>query len=346
MVNLSEWIKRRARELGFDAVGITTADPPQHLSEFRRWLADGFHGEMHYLARRVADRADPTRLLAGARRVIVVARNYAPMPERVSQTDVSRPRSDYGRVARYALGPVDYHDAMGAQLEKLAALVEGKWYVDTGPVLERDFAQRAGLGWIGKHTNLISRQLGNWFFLGVVLTKLELPTDAPAREHCGRCTRCLAACPTGAIVAPYRLDARRCIAYLTIELKGSIPVELRPLIGDRIFGCEDCLEVCPWNRFARPVVRVRDWPPLTEMFSWDVRGTALERLGRSRLLRNLCVVLGNRGDQAALPVLERACQDADPLIREHAAWARARISVGPTPLRGYSVATTEETNET
>jgi epoxyqueuosine reductase len=204
--------------------------------------------------------------------------------------------------------------------------------VDTGPILERDFAQRAGIGFIGKHTNLISRQLGNWILVGEVLTTLELPADAPEREYCGKCTRCIEACPTGAIVAPYRLDARLCISYLTIELKGSIPVELRSKIGDRIFGCDDCLEVCPWNRFAKRVVVPRQLPALVEFLSWDeakfrafFRGTPIYRLKRARFLRNVCVALGNLGDRSALPALERATHDPEQLVREHAAWASERI---------------------
>jgi len=324
-------VRQLARALGFDLVGITTADPPPHAAEYRQWLADGFHGEMRYMTRR----RDPQEILPAAKSIIVVGLNYTPAPHPVPLPQGERgsgllsPPGERikvrGRVARYAAGPRDYHDVMGAKLAALAQRVNGKWYVDTGPIRERDLAQRAGLGWIGKHTNLISRQLGNWFFLGEVLTPLELPADPPAREHCGTCTRCLRACPTGALVAPYRLDARRCISYLTIELKGSIPVDLRPKIGDRVFGCDDCLAVCPWNRFAKPAIRARAWPAVTDLFSWDVRGTPLERLGRERLLRNLCVVLGNTGDRSALPALERASREESPLVREHAQWAIERI---------------------
>jgi epoxyqueuosine reductase len=213
------------------------------------------------------------------------------------------------------------------------------WYIDTGPVLERDLAQRAGIGFIGKHTNLISRTLGNWIFIGEVLTNLELPADAPEREYCGTCYRCIDACPTRAIVAPYRLDARLCISYLTIELKGSIPVELRPLIGDRIFGCDDCLEVCPWNRFAKlsPIgeFQRRELPPMVEFLSWDepkfrefFRGTPIFRIKRRGFLRNVCVALGNVGDASALPALEGALDDQEPLVREHAAWAIDQIRRG------------------
>lgn len=318
-MNSSESIKRKARELGFDLVGITTGDPPTHAPQFRQWLDAGFHGEMGYMARNAGK-----RLLPEARSIIVVGLNYF--------------TGDSPFIARYAAGQRDYHDVMGEKLRQLADFVgrDAKWYVDTGPILERDLAQRAGIGFAGKHTNLISRQLGNWIFLGVVLTAHELPADEPEREYCGKCTRCIEVCPTRAIVAPYRLDARLCISYLTIELKGSIPVELRPLIGDHLFGCDDCLEVCPWNRFARqsPVreFRQRELPALTEMLAWDdakfrafFAGTPIYRLKRRGFLRNVCVVLGNTAGVEALPALAHAAGDAEPLIREHAAWAMRRI---------------------
>jgi epoxyqueuosine reductase len=314
-VNLTAPIKQKARELGFDLVSITTANPPTHAGQFQQWLADGFHGEMAYLARNAGKRVDPEQVLPGARSIIVVGLNYYP--------GQSHP------IARYAAGPGDYHNVMGENLRQLAEFVGGIWYVDTGPILERDLAQRAGIGFIGKHTNLISRQLGNWIFLGAVLTKLELPADEPEREYCGTCRRCIDVCPTRAIVAPYRLDARLCISYLTIELKGSIPVELRPLIGDRVFGCDDCLEVCPWNRFARlSQFRPRELPALTEFLSWDeakfkafFAGTPIYRVKRRGFLRNVCVALGNLGDKSALPALRKALDDLEPLVREHATWA-------------------------
>lgn len=308
-MSLETNIKSRAAELGFDLCGITTGATPEHDGAFRRWLAEGCHGEMRYLTRRL----DPKQILPGCRSIIVVGMNYH--------------HSGAPHLAQY-VGERDYHDVMGEKLRDLAKWVDGLWYVDTGPLLERDLAQRAGLGWIGKHTNLIHRQLGNWFFLGEVLTKLDLLPDMPERGYCGSCTRCLKACPTGALVAPYRLDARRCISYLTIELKGSIPVELRSSIGTRLFGCDECLQACPWNRFAKTVVPARKWPVLTEMSFEDCRGTPLERLGRARFLRNQCVALGNSGDPSALPALERACQDDDPLVREHATWAMQRFT-GP-----------------
>jgi epoxyqueuosine reductase len=327
----ADLIKRHARDLGFDLAGITAASPPPHLPEYQQWLEDGFHGAMGYMARRADDRADPNRLLPGAKSIVVVAMNYL----------TGAPPPGQARVARYAWGSRDYHDLIGGKLEELSALIrslggEAKWYVDTGPILERDLAQRAGLGFIGKHTNLISRQLGNWLFLGSILTTLALDEDRPESPYCGTCRRCLDACPTQAIVAPYRLDARLCISYLTIELKGSIPETLRPLIGDHLFGCDDCLEVCPWNRFAReaPVAefRQRAMPPLEECLGWSngqfrefFRGTPVERLKRRGFLRNVCVVLGNTGSAASLPALERALHDEEPLVREHAGWAIAQI---------------------
>ena len=312
-------IREQAIQLGFDLVGFTTVAPPPHAGELHHWLAAGFHGEMNYLARRAAERADPRQLLPGAKSVIVLGMNYG--------------TAGTAHLARYAAGSGDYHDWMGAQLAQLARLIgNALWYVDTGPILERDLAQRAGVGWIGKHTNLINRQFGNWIFLGEVLTTLDLPADGPAREHCGTCQRCLAACPTQAIVAPYQLDARRCISYLTIELKGSIPVELRSAIGERIFGCDDCLAVCPWNRFAKPVIAPRPVPALTAMLAWNdqqfadfFRGTPIYRLKRRGWLRNICVALGNGRDRGALPALHRALDDAEPLVREHAAWAIAQL---------------------
>jgi len=332
-------IKTKARELGFDLVGIAMAQPPGHSREFQKWLASGFHGEMGYLARTADKRVDPTRVLADAQSVVVVGLNY------FSETPREGPRpTAAGRVARYAWGARDYHDVMEEKLRRLAAAIgecggpgtRSLWYVDTGPVLERDLAQRAGIGFIGKHTNLISRGQGNWIFVGEVLTTLELLPDEPEREYCGTCRRCIDVCPTRAIVAPYRLDARLCISYLTIELKGTIPVELRPLIGDHVFGCDDCLDVCPWNRFAKlTLVREfqrRQMPPLTEFLSWDeckfrdfFRGTPILRIKRRGFLRNVCVVLGNIGDGSALPALARARRDPEPLVREHAAWAIEQI---------------------
>ncbi len=326
-------IKARARDIGFDLAGITTAQPPQHSQHLQEWLAKDFHGEMGYMARNADKRINPSGMLAEARSIVVVGLNY-----------YTGDHGRTGRVARYAWGTHDYHEVMSGKLEQLSADIAKMGgpgtrclgYVDTGPILERDLAQRAGIGFIGKHTNLINRKLGNWLFLGEILTNLELIADPPEREYCGTCQRCMDVCPTRAIVGPYQLDARLCISYLTIELKGSIPVELRPLIGDHIFGCDDCLEVCPWNRFAQqsPVRQFqrRETPPLIEFLSWDeskfrdfFRGTPIFRIKRRGFLRNVCVVLGNTGDETALPALTRALNDIEPLVREHAAWAVEQI---------------------
>jgi epoxyqueuosine reductase len=352
-VTVAAAIKRRAHELGFDLVGITTADPPPHAAQFQQWLANGSHGEMSYMAKNAGKRVAPQEILPDARSIVVVGLNYF-SEDHVSSVGAVFNRDSSGkadrsriqsaptrqmtpRIARYAWGERDYHDVLGDKLRQLAAFIvelggQEKRYMDTGPIFERDFAQRAGIGFVGKNTNLINRSIGNWLFLGEVLTNLELPADPPERSRCGTCRRCLDACPTSALVAPYRLDARRCVSYLTIELKGSIPVELRSVIGDRVFGCDDCLEVCPWNRFARqsPVREFhrRELPVLTEFLSWNeqkfrdfFRGTPIFRVKRRGFLRNICVALGNTGDESALSVLEHACDDAEPLVREHATWA-------------------------
>ncbi|MBX3731198.1 MAG: tRNA epoxyqueuosine(34) reductase QueG [Verrucomicrobiae bacterium] len=338
----AESVRRRARALGFDICRITTAAPPASAERFLDALASGRHGAMDWLARTAGRRTDPQSVLPGVRSIVIVAISYAssPPPSRRASTVAT------GRVARYARHE-DYHEVMAPGLRALAAHLDSLagpggrslWYVDTGPVLERDLAQRAGLGFIGKHTNLISRELGNWFLLGEVLTTADLAADPPERNRCGSCTRCLAACPTAAFPAPFTLDARRCISYLTIEWKGPVPEEFRPLIGDRIFGCDDCLEVCPWNRFAREgalmrahrrpdldAPRLRDWLSLDEAaFRSRFRGTPLMRTKRRGLLRNVCIALGNVGGAGDLDPLREAAGDSEPLIAEHAAWAVRRI---------------------
>ena len=265
---------------------------------------------------------------------------------KISESESRTSTPTAGIVARYARF-TDYHDVLGERLKELTQFVNqlggaetrSLWYVDTGPVLERDFAQRAGLGFIGKHTNVISRRFGNWILLAEIVTSLELEPDAPEKNHCGNCTRCIEACPTRAITAPFQLDARLCISYLTIELKGSIPVELRPAIGNRIFGCDDCLAACPWNRFAREGRLMKAHarpdlaaPDLIELLQLDeagfksrFAGTPILRTKRRGLLRNVCVALGNTGDASALPALEKAAKDSEPLIAEHARWAMERI---------------------
>ena len=416
-------IRLRALELGFDACRFTTAAPPASAARLADWLAAQRHGEMGWLERNAAKRADPQLVLPGARSVIALAVNYAgkagppqepqgraelplspaarqrrpatgfmapirgslaaaafreppfggrssttpastgqsgargtrsserltaaaPGPMTAPRTGDSSPEEPHGVVARYA-HYTDYHEVLGERLKALTEFIQqhagaaarSLWYVDTGPVLERDLAQRAGIGFIGKHTNVVSRAFGNWILLAEILTTLELEPDAPEPNRCGSCTRCLLACPTAAITAPFQLDARRCISYLTIELKGSIPLELRPAIGNRIFGCDDCLAACPWNRFAREASQLRAHArpglatlDLLELLALDetafkarFAGTPLLRSKRRGLLRNVCVALGNVGDARALPALERATRDAEPLIREHAQWGMEQI---------------------
>ena len=352
---MKDRIVQRARELGFDACRVTSAAPPDNAARFRDWLSAGRHGEMGYLARNAHKRVEPQLVLEEARSVVTLAVNYGTVPSsefRVPSSPAHQPGTrnpepgTFGVIARYARH-ADYHNVLAPPLKQLTSFINdlggtdtrSLWYVDTGPLLERDLAQRAGLGFIGKHTNLISRQLGNWFYLAEILTTLELEPDTPEKNRCGTCTRCITACPTNAIPAPFQLDARRCISYLTIELKGSIPVELRPLLGNRIFGCDDCLEACPWNRFAREARlmapharRDLDTPDLLELLSLDEAGflrqfaeTPLRRTKRRGLVRNVCVALGNTADARALPALDKASRDPEPLIAEHARWAVEQI---------------------
>jgi epoxyqueuosine reductase len=366
---LREKIKERARELGFDDCRVTTARPPDSAGHFGQWLGKKWHGEMGYLERNAYKRIEPKNILAEAKSIVTLAVSYAeegrvqnvegmegqgqPMTRRLGVQNPAidgRQASDNGRcatVARYARF-ADYHTVIGERLKVLTDFVNqlggeptrSLWYVDTGPFLERDLAQRAGLGFIGKHTNLISRKLGNWIFLSEIITTLELEPDESEANRCGTCSRCIAACPTEAIRAPFQLDARRCISYLTIELKGSIPVELRPLIGNRIYGCDDCLAACPWNRFAQEGKMMKPHgrsdlatPDLIELLSLDqagfkrrFEGTPMLRTKRRGLLRNVCVALGNVGDESALSVLENATNDPEPLISEHAEWAIERMT--------------------
>jgi epoxyqueuosine reductase len=355
---LKDKIKERARELGFDDCRITTAQPPDSAAQFQQWLAREWHGEMAYLARNAHKRIEPEKVLTAAKSIITLAVSYETGDSSIESSHTSG-LTHRGTIARYARF-ADYHDIIGERLKLLTQFVsqlggEGTkslWYVDTGPFLERDLAQRAGLGFIGKHTNLISRKLGNWIFLCEIITTLELEPDEPETNHCGKCARCITACPTEAIRAPFQLDARRCISYLTIELKGSIPIELRPLIGNRIYGCDDCLEVCPWNRFAREGEMMKAHaredlgaPDLIELLSLDeagfkkrFAGTPMLRTKRRGILRNVCVALGNIGDETAIPALEKAASDPEPLIANHAKWGslqiRKRTNRTPTPVQG------------
>ncbi len=323
----------KAQALGFDDCRVAPALPAAHRALFEQWIAEGKHGDMAWMARNVERRTDPRVVLPGARSVIVLALNYY---------QGSGPENDY-RIARYAWND-DYHDLIEKKLRELDAFLTSqggtqKPYVDTGPVLERDFASEAGLGWGGKSTMQIHRHLGTWFFLADILTTLDLPADTPAKDMCGKCTRCIDACPTQAITAPRRMDARRCISYLTIESKGSIPLEFRRGIGDRIYGCDACLDACPWNRHAqesreatfqaRETVfskSLRDFLALTEDdFRALFAKSPIKRIKRPAFLRNVCVALGNGGRWDDLPALEAAAADPHPLIAEHAAWAIAEI---------------------
>jgi len=336
-------IKEHALALGFEAVGIAAVTPLEAQTHYEAWLAAERHGQMRYLASRKhrERRADPARLLPGIRSVVCVALCHEPGRGEMRDRRL-------GRIARYAAGE-DYHRVMRQRLLTLEREIEREilpgsralWYSDTGAILERGWAERAGLGWIGKHAGLLSERLGSWFLLGEVLLDRELPADPPVeRERCGTCTRCIDACPTRAIVAPYQLDARRCISYLTIELRGPIPVELRPAIGEWIFGCDICQEVCPWNRFApaaresRLHARELDGWTLERFLTLDAagfdalfEGSPIRRARRSGFLRNVCVALGNRGDPGSAPALLAAlAEDPEPLVRAHAAWALGEVA--------------------
>lgn len=343
---MKEQIRQAALEWGFDDCRFTTAHRPEHARQFQDWLAEKQHGEMAWLERNAHKRVNPEEVLPGAKSIICLAVSYhssdSDHPELPSE-----PTARQGIIARYARYP-DYHDLLAEPLKRVTQLINelggadarSLWYVDTGPLLERDLAQRAGLGFVGKHTNLISRKLGNWIFLCEIITTVELEADASERNRCGSCTRCLSACPTAAITAPFQLDARKCISYLTIELKGSIPVELRPLIGNRIYGCDDCLAACPWNKFAVAGRLLKSHartdlgaPELIELlglnaveFKERFRGMPMLRTKRRGILRNVCVALGNVGDETALAALERATLDSEPLIVEHARWAIDQIN--------------------
>jgi epoxyqueuosine reductase len=323
-----------ARILGFEVCRVASAEKPPHAEEFRQWLGEEKHGDMAWLARNADRRTDPNLVLPGVRSIVVLGMNYW-------QREPA-PHAAAGRIARYAWGD-DYHDIIEPRLWQLDAWLQKhggaqRQYVDTGPVLERDIAARAGAGWQGKSTMLIHPKLGTWLFLATILTTLELPPDESSHDHCGKCTRCITACPTGAITAPQKLDARLCISYLTIENKGAIPEALRPLLGDRIYGCDDCLDACPWNRFAQESHEARFAArgfvgmPLRDFLALDddafralFRGSPIKRIKRPRFLRNVCVALGNTGTADDLPALEIAARDPDPLIAEHAQWAAKRI---------------------
>lgn len=341
--DLSKQIKAWAVELGFQACGIAPADPGEHSAHLQRWLAAGHHGDMAWMASQAGLRADPQQLLPGAQRVIAVRLDYL---TEYGDTLQQVQDGEHAYVARYARGR-DYHRLMRKRLGRLAERIRTRVpdaatraCVDSAPVLERGLAEQAGLGWIGKNTLLIHPQAGSWFFLGELLTTLPLPLDAPfTAQHCGSCTACLDICPTQAFVGPWQLDARRCISYLTIEYKGSIPEPLRPAIGNRIFGCDDCLAVCPWNKFAQ-LSTEGDFRPrhgldraaLIELFGWDEAtflarstGSPIRRSGYESWLRNLAVALGNAPPDAAVrTALQARSQHPSALVREHVQWALTR----------------------
>ncbi len=333
-----------AGELGFQQVGVSGIDLAEDEQRLLEWLGRGEHGEMHYMQRHGSMRSRPQQLLPGTLRVLSLRMDYFPREAADAWSVIDQP--DLAYVSRYALGR-DYHKLVRARIARLARLIEGevgpfghRAFVDSAPVLEKPLARNAGLGWIGKHTNLINSRAGSWFFLGELYIDLPLPLDSPASDHCGTCRRCIDVCPTGAIVAPYRLDARLCISYLTIELDGPIPVELRPLLGNRIYGCDDCQLVCPWNKFAQPTregdFAVRhglDARGLADLFGWDeatflsrTAGSAIRRIGHRRWLRNIAVALGNAApSRAARDALMSRREDPLELVREHVAWALARF---------------------
>ncbi|MBW4022953.1 MAG: tRNA epoxyqueuosine(34) reductase QueG [Proteobacteria bacterium] len=336
-------IRAKAQALGFDAVGFAAARlGPESGERLRQFLAQGHHGEMDWLEARAEQRADPRALWPEVRSAIALGMSYAPAGDPLAT--LARP--DRGNISAYARNR-DYHDVIKGRLKHLAQFIvsragvstEVKVFVDTAPVMEKPLAERAGLGWQGKHTNLVSRAHGSWLFLGEIFTTLDLPPDGAHADHCGSCTRCMAACPTAAIPAPYRLEATRCISYLTIEHAGPIPEALRPAIGNRIYGCDDCLAVCPWNRFAVAGREAKlaaradlEAPSLAELSRLDdagfralFAGSPIKRIGRVRFLRNVAIAIGNSGDPALLPDARRLAGEPDPVLAEAAGWAVARL---------------------
>jgi epoxyqueuosine reductase len=346
-------IRETAERLGFEAVRFARAELPpeagQHLSAF---LDDGCHGDMDWLARDPQRRASPSGLWPEARSVIVLGANYGPASD--PRDALLSPST--GTISCYAQN-ADYHDVLKDKLKALARFVAAEFaadvkvFVDTAPVMEKPLAEAAGLGWQGKHTNLVSRDFGSWLFIGSVFTTLEIPPDPAETDHCGSCSRCLDACPTAAFTAPYRIDARRCISYLTIEHRGHIAEQFRALMGNRIYGCDDCLAVCPWNKYASTAREARFHaraelrePPLADLAGLDdagfralFRASPIKRIGRDRFVRNVLIAIGNSGDTALAGAAERLLDDASPLVRAMAVWALARL-VPPPKFAAQSVA--------
>jgi epoxyqueuosine reductase len=348
-LSLSRSVRRWAEELGFTGFGVANIDLPEDEAFFLDWLRAGFHGEMGYMSRHGTKRSRPAELVSGTVSCISVRMNYWPQDAAEAEATLADGGAAY--VSRYAVGR-DYHKVLRARLQKLCDQIQEavgpfgyRVFTDSAPVLEKALARNAGLGWIGKHTNLIDRNAGSYFFLGEIYLNLKLPAGAPSSAHCGTCSACMPACPTGAIVAPYRLDARRCISYLTIELAGSIPTEFRRIIGNRIYGCDDCQLVCPWNKFAKPTAEpdfaVRhglDRPRLIDLFAWSeteflekTRGSAIRRIGYERWLRNIAVALGNAPTSPqVIAALTTQAQHPSALVREHVQWALAQHRAAPT----------------
>jgi epoxyqueuosine reductase len=353
-------LKARARALGFDACRIAAAAAPPGAGDgLEAWLAAGSQGDMAWMAETFARRVDPKTLWPEARSVVMLALNYGPAVDPLAALELR----DCGAISVYARNR-DYHEVVKGKLKTLAAWLvaaarpqaaEVKVFVDTAPVMEKPLAAAAGLGWQGKHTNLVSREFGSWLFLGAIFTDLELPPDEGERDHCGVCRACLDACPTAAFPAPYKLDARRCVSYLTIEHKGTIAPELRPLIGNRIYGCDDCLAACPWNKFARVGAEAklagRDdlaAPPLSELAALDAAafrahfaGGPIKRIGHARFLRNVMVAIGNSGDRSLTAVARKGIDSESPLVRAMAVWAFGRLAA-PADVKALALRFTSE----
>jgi epoxyqueuosine reductase len=341
--SLRDAIRAQALALGFATCGFTAADAaPESTERLDRWLQSGAHGEMHWMAARADQRARPTSLWPGARSLIMLGMNYAPREDPMRLADAR----DVGRISVYAQGS-DYHDIVKKALKALARwLVEHgggelKVFVDTAPVMEKPLSAAAGIGWQGKHSNLVSRDHGSWLFLGAIMTSLDLPADDPHADQCGTCDACQRACPTNAFPTPYVVDARRCISYLTIEHKGPIPAEFRKAIGNRIYGCDDCLAVCPWNKFARSAAANRAFAPRVELaapglgdllqlddptFRTIFAGSPIKRIGRDRMIRNVAVAAGNSGDPAMVAHLLPLLDDPAPIVRGAAVWAFRQLN--------------------